>query len=611
MRGDWLGPLFHYELLRQARKPRLFLLKALLPLLLLVLLGLFAANWQEGGLLELLSSPDLRIPDSKLAVFTERIAIGVLILQGIALLLITPALVGGSIAEDRQRRTLDLLFTTHLTNWEILAGKLGSRLAVLLSVWLAGLPVLALLQLWGGISLMHVAAGFLGTIIPVFLFSCISLFASTDQPTVPKAIGYSYVLTIGFSAFAFCAIQPIALMYMGSGRAGWGLQLTIIPVLLGAFFLYLARGKLRVEKRDLRQAAELRPRRRPQPIPVAPTAVPEEGEEAPLAAQLVSARELDATSRDKPPPTAAVVRHRRQQYLLDPAVELRRPAPTLPPVTDHPLVWIETCLGVGIQSRFDRTALGCSFGLLFVLGLLVLALATSMQSSMEGGFFAALAIFAHLPRFLLCLYLLFLMGSLLFFSARSIVGEREQDTWVNLLLLPYTRTELLGGKWQGILLRHRPLVLSAYIAAWVGVAGLLFHPFSCLLFSLLLASQIALVVSLGLAISRWVGSAVAGNFLAGSVLVVAIMIFFVFLPFQGGAFASQLQREGDASRFAAEVVTGLVNPIQSWWNCLRPWDDWLRGEVGWSRVAAPLVATVLNGTAAWVLFRQTAARLRA
>ena len=77
---------------------------------------------------------------------------GIAIGQEILVLALTPALVAGVIADEKQRKTLHYLLASQLTSSEIVLGKLLVRMlyvGVLLGV---SLPVLSLLVLLGGID---------------------------------------------------------------------------------------------------------------------------------------------------------------------------------------------------------------------------------------------------------------------------------------------------------------------------------------------------------------------------------------------------------------------------------------------------------------------------
>ena len=58
----------------------------------------------------------------------------------------------GTIAQERERRTMEYLYTTPLSNLEIIIGKLGGRVLQILYLVLSGVPVLALAMLLGGIA---------------------------------------------------------------------------------------------------------------------------------------------------------------------------------------------------------------------------------------------------------------------------------------------------------------------------------------------------------------------------------------------------------------------------------------------------------------------------
>src|SRR4029079_712107 len=66
-------------------------------------------------------------------------------------------LAAAAVAQEKDRRTFELLLLTRMTNMELVLGKLlASMLAVLMLV-LAGLPLMMLLALLGGVSHAQVA----------------------------------------------------------------------------------------------------------------------------------------------------------------------------------------------------------------------------------------------------------------------------------------------------------------------------------------------------------------------------------------------------------------------------------------------------------------------
>src|SRR4029079_9674087 len=87
-----------------------------------------------------------------LAQLATNLFLAVSVIQFGAVLVFVPLLTCGVIAGEREAHTLDLLFTTRLTDGQGALGKLFSRLAVLASLILCGLPVLSLVSFFGGID---------------------------------------------------------------------------------------------------------------------------------------------------------------------------------------------------------------------------------------------------------------------------------------------------------------------------------------------------------------------------------------------------------------------------------------------------------------------------
>jgi ABC-type transport system involved in multi-copper enzyme maturation permease subunit len=84
--------------------------------------------------------------------------------QLVLVLLAAPAYLAGSVCIDRARGTLTYLLVTHLSDAEIVVGKLGAGFLPVLGLLLAGLPVLVLATLLGGIEPGAVVASFFVTL---------------------------------------------------------------------------------------------------------------------------------------------------------------------------------------------------------------------------------------------------------------------------------------------------------------------------------------------------------------------------------------------------------------------------------------------------------------
>jgi len=156
--AGWLklvGPLLFYDMLRSARRGRHVWTRGVYAGLLLFLLFVaYLGSRHYGG------SPAQR--EARLAQDYFEMFMAV---QLVAVLVLTPAYVAGSIAEEKDRKTLEFLLATDLRNREIILSKLGSRLANLLLFVLTGLPILSILQFLGGVDPNLVLAGFAATFL--------------------------------------------------------------------------------------------------------------------------------------------------------------------------------------------------------------------------------------------------------------------------------------------------------------------------------------------------------------------------------------------------------------------------------------------------------------
>ena len=136
------------------------------------------------------------------------------------LMLLVPGLVGGSIAGERERQTLDLLLCTRVRPWRVVIGKLGASLAFVVFLLVASLPILSVVALLGGIAWgdIVIVVG-LGALTAVTIGSMSILFSAiTKGPT--GAIVCSYV------AMFILLVGPLVLgsylLAQGFGVSGGG-----------------------------------------------------------------------------------------------------------------------------------------------------------------------------------------------------------------------------------------------------------------------------------------------------------------------------------------------------------------------------------------------------
>jgi ABC-type transport system involved in multi-copper enzyme maturation permease subunit len=138
-----LGPVFAYEWLTASRRWQGYALRSLLVLLLLLgLSGVWLGHHDGTGELSVRQLAEIG---------RGFYAVTTLILLGLVGLA-APAAAAGAICLDKDRGNLTLLFSTDLTDAEIVLGKLAARLVPVLGLIACAAPVLALATLLGGVD---------------------------------------------------------------------------------------------------------------------------------------------------------------------------------------------------------------------------------------------------------------------------------------------------------------------------------------------------------------------------------------------------------------------------------------------------------------------------
>jgi len=201
--------VFFYDLLRTTRRGRVALLRTLYALALLAALYGGYARWFPADKATMVARPT-----SEIARFAEEFVSVFLMIQMGAVVLLTPAYTAGAIAEERQRGTLELLLTTHLTPTQIVLGKFAARLAHILGILLTGLPILALLPLWGGVAPGLILSGFAVTGLYALCLAALSIWLSVGARTVRGAIAGTYAYAALLSVCPFCVcVSPFIVLF--------------------------------------------------------------------------------------------------------------------------------------------------------------------------------------------------------------------------------------------------------------------------------------------------------------------------------------------------------------------------------------------------------------
>ncbi|WP_435011333.1 ABC transporter permease subunit [Tundrisphaera lichenicola] len=184
-----LGPVFRAELLRTARRRRYYAARFVYGLLLLFIIWIGYAS---------ATAVSSTVTIDQVARFAEETFIRFAVVQLIAILLMIPALFGGAIADEKQRKTLHYLMASRLSSFEIVVDKVLGR-APHLAVFLAlGLPIVSLLGLFGGVPPEYVAIAYIGTFSTASFAVALTVLVSTMARKVRQAVLIAYVLMLGW-----------------------------------------------------------------------------------------------------------------------------------------------------------------------------------------------------------------------------------------------------------------------------------------------------------------------------------------------------------------------------------------------------------------------------
>lgn len=239
LRQGWLqlfGPVFFYDLMRQARRSRYFLMRFLYVAGLSLILVLFYWSfWMERS--TGVNPPSVRSQ----AQFAESFFNTFMWVQFVAIVLLTPAYTAGAIAEEKDRKTLEFLLATDLLNREIVLGKWFARVGNLGLLVLSGIPLLGFTLFLGGVDPELMLAGFVATAFTMLGLASISILASVYSRRTRDAISLSYLIILAYYAIS-TTLLILASTYPAFG--GQGINLLGFSWTIQEFASWLSSGNI-------------------------------------------------------------------------------------------------------------------------------------------------------------------------------------------------------------------------------------------------------------------------------------------------------------------------------------------------------------------------------
>jgi ABC-type transport system involved in multi-copper enzyme maturation permease subunit len=607
-----VGPLFFYDVVRLARRGRSTLLRCVYALALFGNLYVtYHQRFPRHDLLAAPFTPQATVRPAELSRMAEEFVYSILWLQTAAIYVLTPAYLAGALAEEKERGTLELLFTTHLTDREIVIGKLAARLAHLAGVLLAGVPLLVLTQLWGGVDIRLLTAAFVLSAFNLLSVGAISVFSSAVCPTVTLGMLASYLLTgVLFFISSICPFgamtSPVGLFELITEQASDLLpSAAVAPIVVAApgsqvpLVVALALGILlhgsvaiffaAAAVTNLRPAVGMPvgaapPSRGPIPVSLSPAPrpsspspkpvgfgyveLPAEGTERPTAwrsADWRPASPARSPAPARPKPAEGWGPFDKSESRPSVARASQEARPNLPPVGNWPLLWKETHYRRQVDPQNERALWLGLVGVPLAFVLVILLAQDEIQARWT-------AMSGSLPR-LAVLLSAGVWGVVLAFRAvAGISRERDGGTLEGLLTLPVSRSTILGAKWLG------PFVYSRYFGGVVAVVivvevatGVL-HPDAAVLLALAILAHMAFLVSLGV----WL-SLSSRNTLWARVSMALVLLVFLGIGVRFLLPAARARAYATAAPTPAPAVQTFVGPppvAPRPWNLL-PWPEYV------------------------------------
>jgi ABC-type transport system involved in multi-copper enzyme maturation permease subunit len=480
------------ELLTTARRKRYYATRVLHGTILLLVLWVSYSDFTRNG-------RTARLSPIQLSQFAANIFSTFAVFQSIAILVVTPAIVAGAIADETQRKTLHYLLGSSLSSSEIVMGKLFARSLHVLVFLALGLPVISLLGLLGGIDPLALVLLDLGTLTTAFFLAGLSLLVSTFARRVRDALVGAFLVE---AVWLFLPVLVFAAQIRW--RQFFSPLLPVIDWVLASnpfwliFMLERTRGNLTVTFWSALARFC--------------------GMEVLLGLAFVAF----ATWRLRPAFRKSGGEARRgtwSHWWRTRRARRRRP------VGDDPMLWKETCTArpAGMVAVIARVVgflalLGVAFGIVYFGWPAARELAAHGYSWVRRGEareelsqFLRIVITALSSAWLLAVTVA---------SATSFSTEREQDTWISLTTSPLTAPEIVWAKLLGAAWPPRPLGYAILCLACLGLVAGAIHPLGVLLFLVVMAIYASFVSALGGFIS--LSSSTSMRSLAVTVIVLAV-----------------------------------------------------------------------------------------
>ncbi len=444
----FLNPVFVAELRTSSRRFRFYAGRSAMGLMLLLYLRAIHLAYQAGD-----DSNDYRAAAS----LARSVQANVLLAQWAAAIAITPVVVAGSIAGERQRKTLDELLVTGLSSTQIVFGKMFVGLLHVVVFLGVPLPIECVLAPLVGPEPATLGARFLLFAATGLFLGGLSALASSLARGPREAILATYAFVALWLVLPPVVQYPIALQF---------------PAIYG-----------RIE--PIHRVLALT-----NPFTIRPVD------------SLTSSALLASLGLVLGGVAARVLRPVARRQFVGASRGASKSARHRPPMSDDPMAWKERYAPqrsgwMGVASRLGIAAVV----LLLLVVTAILALPDFRWVMVHGyasgyGHVGSNSVNEYLRMIGTASYLLALLASVMA-AAGSIGSERDRGSWIGLVATPLDAGEILSAKRLGARRAIRPVVASL-VGIWaIGLISGAVHPVGFALSTALAILYLRFGVSLG------------------------------------------------------------------------------------------------------------------
>ncbi len=596
------GPVFFYDIVRVGRQRLTFFLRLVYAVVVGGTLLMMYFSWLEGRVSYDRAGNSV-VGTNELSRFGAEFFETFVVLQFVVAVLLTPVYVAGTICLEKERKTLEFLLATDLRNREIIFGKLASRVVNLLMFVLLGLPILAFIQLFGGVDPEQLLMAIVATVVTVVGLAALSIWYSTMLKKARDAIMLTYLTYI---AYGFATLFAAGYTNLAPWKGWWNTPVDFGVATFGLHdilwrladgnivwqFIVMDGGNRRRGGFTLTDADQL-----------VSYVVFWGIASALLLGHAILRLRVVALQQAYGSPGGTKSRKRKVETLAGTEkVVVNESTHKYPPIGNNPVFWKEVFVDAGGRGGWAWRIISGIVAALLLAPLGIIIYTTLFEPRFGFGGRSSWYYFTREVNAWLRVVTGILTGLLLLAvtvrGASAISNEKDKDSWISLLGTPLSADEILSGKWWGCVLGVRRIYFLLLVIWSIGLATGSVNP--------LLVFVTAPLVLLYVAAFSWIG--LYFSMTARNTMVATVRAFFAALFCLGGYWAligvccvlplSFVDANGHEFVAAGQVLLALAPPFLAGWmpmlrddrNGMGPFAYEETNGIGW---LAPLFAIAI------------------